>query len=327
MKKYVVFLPVVTLVCVWLLLFSMTAALAGSVPTAIIALPENETAILVEKMTQRLYVYRAGSGIQKPDLVFETACSTGEAPGPKQVEGDKKTPEGVYFLTDEYEDRFLSSIYGAKAFPTDYPNFLDRHMGKTGSAIWIHGTDKKLKPMDTNGCIALENDDVSALSNYITRHVTPVIIQEKIAYTTPEKLQEKKQQILSFVDNWFQAHRMGNYHGYGLFYGPIFMPDIQWWDDRHRLRKSPDSPLEDIQIRTPGMGIYQHEDIVVAVMDFVLVSGVRQHVSGRRKLFIRENPGSGLLIVGDVHLFLDKSPDVPGHSLVAGAALLRKSHD
>ena len=151
------------------------ALAANALPASIIILPENEKAILVEKETQMLYVYSKENG--SLDLAFKAPCSTGEAFGPKKKAGDKKTPEGIYFLTDIYEDRYLTPIYGKRAFPSDYPNFIDLRQGKEGSAIWIHGTDKSLKPMDSNGCVAMENDHILSLSDHIQLNSTPMCTQ------------------------------------------------------------------------------------------------------------------------------------------------------
>ncbi|MCF8076399.1 MAG: L,D-transpeptidase family protein, partial [Desulfotignum sp.] len=108
---------------IWLMVCLLTAgvpALAGSLPAAVIALPRGEHAILVEKQTQRFYLYQTDSESSQLIRVFATNCSTGEASGPKQVEGDKKTPEGIYFIIDAHEDKDLTPIYGPRAFPTDY---------------------------------------------------------------------------------------------------------------------------------------------------------------------------------------------------------------
>jgi lipoprotein-anchoring transpeptidase ErfK/SrfK len=168
------------------------------VPAAVIALPPNRYAVLVEKQTQQVYVYRSGTDAQNLVPVFEATCSTGEMPGPKQVEGDKKTPEGIYFVLEVFDEKHLTPVYGSRALTTDYPNFFDQQQGKTGYAIWIHGTDKALKPMDTNGCVALENPDVAALARYVTPHVTPVIIQEKIQTIAPEDLAETRHVMVRF---------------------------------------------------------------------------------------------------------------------------------
>lgn len=260
---------------------------ALSVPAAVITLPEGEHAILVEKQTQRLYVYRQDDGLQQLVRVFDAACSTGEAPGPKQVEGDKKTPEGVYFLVDEHLEKDLTPIYGPRAFPTDYPHLLDRLQGKTGYAIWIHGTNRPLKPMDTNGCIALENPGVLRLSEYVTRHVTPVIIQQTIPYADPQDLLEWKTGVICFVSQWIQAQHSGGAEAYQSFYLPESLPDSREWEAWAVQRQKALDFGEAFQIRISRIGIYRHENLFVVAMDVVLIRGRDQFMLGRRRLFVR----------------------------------------
>ena len=317
--------PAAVLTAVWFLFFFPSLVSARSVPAAIIALPDNENAILVEKQTQKFYIYKADPEAGNVRQIFETACSTGEVIGPKQQAGDKKTPEGIYFLIDEYEDRYLTPIYGKKAFPTDYPNFMDVRQGKNGSAIWIHGTDKALKSMDTNGCIAVENEDVLMLSDYITLHTTPLVIVEKIAYITPEEQQLAKDRILSFVNNWIQAHTTGSYHRYLSFYSPGYLPDISWWESWVKLRKTSEDPAENIHIQTSDMGIYQHRDMVVVLMDFWLVRKDARQFLGKRKLFIHKANSPELQITGDTFQVLEKTHEKSPEPLVAGASVLHAS--
>ena len=297
---------------------------AGTVPAAVIVLPEKQHAILVEKQTQRFYIFRNSQETGRLERVFETDCSTGEMPGPKEKEGDKKTPEGIYFLIDEYEERYLTPIYGARAFPTDYPNFLDLQQGKTGYAIWIHGTDKALKPMDTNGCIALENRDVAALSRYVTRHVTPVIIQQTLAYAGAGEVADRAQTVRAFVDLWVQAHLFGTAGQYLSFYAPEHRPDIRWWEawETRRLSRYPGGAP--VWIQTTGLGVYAHETTLVVVMDFALALGDRHLPLGRRKLFVEDQGVFGLQIVGDLFQVLEKGIDASANPLVTAAETLRK---
>jgi hypothetical protein len=276
---------------------------AISVPAAVITLPRGEYALLVEKQTQRFYVYGQEDGVPWMTRVFDAACSTGEAPGPKQVEGDKKTPEGIYFVIDEHLEKDLTPIYGPRAFPTDYPHLLDRQQGKTGYAIWIHGTDKPLKAMDTNGCIALENKDVRRLSGYVTRLVTPVIIQQTIQYADPREVAKWKTDLTGFVNQWIQAHLTGTAEDYQAFYLPESLPDSREWKtwEVHR-QKAVDSGAP-FQIKTSGMGIYRHVDMFVVTMDVELSQGAKHFLLGRRRLFvqIRKNMETAetFLIAGD----------------------------
>jgi murein L,D-transpeptidase YafK len=123
---------------------------------------DEEYAVIIEKKSQQLFLYGFQDGEFREILRFP--CSTGKIPGRKTLSGDSKTPEGVYFFIKEHLDKDLSPIYGAKAFPIDYPNLMDRRKGRGGNSIWLHGTNKPLKKRDSNGCIVLEDADLLKIS-------------------------------------------------------------------------------------------------------------------------------------------------------------------
>lgn len=285
-------------------------------PGAIIALPENENAIIVEKKTQTLFLYSADSS--QITLAYQTPCSTGEVSGVKKQAGDKKTPEGVYFLVDEYEDRYLSPIYGKKAFPTDYPNLVDKRSGKNGSAIWIHGTNKTLKPMDSNGCVALENSSILTLSEYITLNATPVIMVETAANEARELLAEKADTINRLIQQWMDALIKGSYHDYLFFYSDQYMPDMSWWEEWVDVRKEADKHDPKYQLSVDRTGIYQYDDTVVALFDLFLHLQQEKLYLGKRKLFF-EHAGGGYKIVGDIYQHKPKELENQNHPLLAVA--------
>ena len=134
-------------------------------------------AIIVEKSTHWLYFY-------KDDLLVKKfKVTTGKRRGNKQVEEDKKTPEGVYFLTEFLEDKELPAKYGSRAIVLDYPNPIDKFQGKTGYGIWLHGTNdppRLERPYDSRGCVVMLNDDVLSLADLVSLNSTPVIIVEKL---------------------------------------------------------------------------------------------------------------------------------------------------
>jgi len=266
-------------------------------PSAIIKLPDNETAILVEKKNQTLFLY--ASRDNNLFVQFQAPCSTGEAVGVKQKAGDKKTPEGIYFLKDEYEDKYLSPIYGKKAFPTDYPNFMDKRSGKKGSAIWIHGTNKELKPMDSNGCIALENSNVVKLSNYVTLNSTPVIMVEEIDKIDRETLIKQEENITRMLSQWINAIEKGSYHEYLSFYSSEYLPDISWWEQWLEIRKRADNMGSNLRVKRDRTGIYYHDRVFVVVFDYFLTVENKKILVGKRKLFL-ENQNTSYKIMGDV---------------------------
>jgi len=156
-------------------------------------------AVIVDKKAQKLYVFGKKEHLRK---VFETRCSTGKNQGSKVVSGDSRTPEGIFFPTKQFTKDQLTPIYGALAFTLDYPNFLDKKIGRNGHDIWIHGTNKPLKPFQSNGCVALENDDILRLSEFMCLNKTPVIIVDSIKWVSSEVTISLKKEIESAMMSW-----------------------------------------------------------------------------------------------------------------------------
>ena len=267
-------------------------------PQSIVLLPGQVHAIIVEKKTQMLYVY-SNQG-HEASLVFQTACSTGEASGVKEKAGDKKTPEGVYFLTDEFEDRYLTPIYGKRAFPTDYPNLVDRREGKNGSAIWIHGTNKKLKPMDSNGCVALENDSILKLSEFIKLNATPVIMVEEMRPADKSEQAAAREGIQRFVESWKRALTADNYHSYLSHYSAGYLPDIQWWEKWTALRDQALKKTQKISFSSENIGIYRYDQLYVLLFDFSMTIDTETVQLGKRKMFLSRSKGNWE-IIGDIY--------------------------
>jgi len=141
--------------------------------------------ILVEKNLQRLRVLEYDTELR---VVAEYFSATGENYGIKKISGDSKTPEGIYFITRIFKDDEIT-IFGDRAFHLDYPNFFDQEADRNGNGIYIHGTNKKLLPNSTNGCVTLANRDLDDLENYLTQAVTPVIIVQDLAAITKSESQ------------------------------------------------------------------------------------------------------------------------------------------
>jgi murein L,D-transpeptidase YafK len=83
-------------------------------------------------------------------VLFETypICAWSGKLGPKIREGDRQSPEGLYRV-DIHQLRKTGR--NARSFYIDYPNALDRALGRTGSAIMVHGHCKSI------GCFAMTN--------------------------------------------------------------------------------------------------------------------------------------------------------------------------
>ena len=268
-------------------------------PHLLVALPESHSkpahAIVVEKSTQTLTVYRYNGSYQK---IAEYPCSTGKRTGDKQISGDMKTPEGAYFFTTEYLDNSLGPLYGSRALPMDYPNIADRRDGKGGFAIWMHGTNRPLLPRDSNGCIALENKNIDEVRKYVDLKRTPILVADTVEYVELDSAERIQSRLASFLELWRQALVDGTYHQYLAFFDAAYLPPIQWWTDWRTLRSPTHDSQRPLRVQVEALAVYRHRDLLVATFEQVLVDGDHRMPAGIRKLFIRETD-SGYRLVGD----------------------------
>ncbi len=122
--------------------------------------------LVILKSKRQLLAYSEGTVIKTYKI------SLGKNPvGPKQCEGDKRTPEGSYVIFDKNPNSGYHKNLGIS-----YPNEQDieRHKGNKepiGGEIKIHGLKNGLgfigkfqRWVDwTAGCIAMTNDEVDEL--------------------------------------------------------------------------------------------------------------------------------------------------------------------
>jgi L,D-transpeptidase YnhG len=112
-------------------------------------------------------------------LMGDYYISVGKLGIEKVVEGDQRTPLGVYFITSNLDPKSLKDFYGSGALPINYPNAYDARRGKTGSGIWLHGTPPNQfsrAPKATDGCVVLANPDLERIISTVEVRTTPVVI-------------------------------------------------------------------------------------------------------------------------------------------------------
>ena len=135
--------------------------------------------ILVDKLAHSCVVYRNGKALCRFDAELGMNWM-----GDKTRKGDKATPEGVYRITRK-KNGAQTKFY--KALMLNYPNEDDRarfaaakrngslpSKADIGGLIEIHGLGGKGVDW-TDGCVALNNDDVDTLFRLVAVG-TPVVI-------------------------------------------------------------------------------------------------------------------------------------------------------
>ena len=174
------------------------------VPSSLLHIGDHPYVLVADMQNGRLYVYQNSEG--QPELIRDYYMSVGSAGYGKQVEGDNKTPIGVYHVNRYIEGKRLPDLYGKGAFPVNYPNKYDRFLKRTGYGIWLHGTPSTTyarEPWTSEGCFVLSNEDLLDVAKFVSAEAkTPVILSDHIEWVGREELDRKRRKFLSVVNKW-----------------------------------------------------------------------------------------------------------------------------
>jgi murein L,D-transpeptidase YafK len=165
--------------------------------------PEQKYALLADTSRARLYLIENING--KPHLKSDFYMTIGKNGTDKRVEGDKRTPMGVYRITDQLPRASLADLYGDGAYPLNYPNEWDRLHKRGGHGIWLHGVPSNTysrPPRSSDGCVVVANPDLKELSRWIKVGSTPVIITERTEWVTREEWERSRDDMLGRLQAW-----------------------------------------------------------------------------------------------------------------------------
>jgi len=197
------------------------------VPASLIELSKEQGyMLLADQSRQRMFVYKNNGGV--PTYVDDFYISIGKKGTGKTTEGDKKTPLGVYFVTQFIESNKLPDLYGSGAFPINYPNAWDVRNKRTGAGIWLHGTPLKSysrPPKDSDGCVVMSNDVLTRLRNYVTigGQRTPVILAKTLKWQTEEEWKKSKGSFHKNHDQWREDWESGDIDAYLSNYSKTYL--------------------------------------------------------------------------------------------------------
>ncbi|EFI33976.1 ErfK/YbiS/YcfS/YnhG family protein [Desulfonatronospira thiodismutans ASO3-1] len=177
-----------------------------------------EDLFVVDKKNQTFFVFSNKSPLRKE---YKWEVTTGEGVGDKEVEGDLKTPEGIYFIERQIDTRHLDrDLYGEMGLTLNYPNPVDRAKGKTGFGIWLHGRGKEVVPFDTEGCVAMDMKYMHRLEDMVQLQNTPVVITSTMSWEEDEIELEKSRKIADLSLDWAAAWSDGTGE-----YFEFYLPD------------------------------------------------------------------------------------------------------
>lgn len=234
----------------------------GELPDAVLQLPPSVRHLLLTDVARsRLYLIESRDGQLR--VLRSMYAGIGRKGYGKQLQGDLRTPVGIYRITGFMNDDELPELYGAGSFPLDYPNALDREKRRTGSGIWIHGVPRETYvrgPRSSEGCVTVANDDLLALKPFLRAGITPTILSDRVQWVGAAAAQNARESFLRVLETWRADWASRNTERYLAHYASDFrsadMDRAQFAAYKQRINASKqfiDVQLRDIEIyRYPG---------------------------------------------------------------------------
>jgi murein L,D-transpeptidase YafK len=249
------------------LMVSAVPSFSQEIPSAIIQMGNgryfSKNAFIVDKSARKLTVWS-----MEGDKIIKTAeypSDLGKKTGDKTVQGDHRTPEGIYFFQSMLEGPSLAfNLYGVRAFPLDYPNVFDQRQGKTGDGIWLHAIpDTETLERGSRGCVVVRNDSIVALTPFITVKRTPILIFDHVQTAPLSTVQTRKAETDQWLANWKKSWESKDLDGYMSYYSEQFESQqktkAQWRNYKAGLAQK----SGDIRVAMGPIVAFEHEDKTV----------------------------------------------------------------
>lgn len=177
-----------------------------SIPAVVLKPSPSQQHILVADVKKsRLYIFRNNLGI--PELIADHYMGIGKGGFGKQKEGDMLTPIGVYKVISYIDGKKLPDLYGAGAYPINYPNPWDVINKRSGHGIWVHGVpvaDYSRPPLSSEGCMTMNNHALRSLSAVIQTNSTPIVITDQLTWIDSNQWNIAQREIMAALTKWQQ---------------------------------------------------------------------------------------------------------------------------
>lgn len=253
---------------------------------------------LVDKARQRVMVLRY---LGEMTLDYEFPCSTGAQAGNKQAAGDERTPEGIYFTTHRFEDRKVT-IFGDKAIHLNYPNPFDQVDQRQGNGIFIHGTNQRLRPRSSNGCVVLQTEDLAILASTIQEQLTPVVVTDRLRMPDLDQRNQACQLLASLSVEELDKAEAALGHRLAIQPAPGRVPqpkEMQELEEMGLRLAGLNSKTAQIKAETTGMALYGIGEQWVVVVSQKLNGPKGGPMQVTRRFYLRgKDPAKAELLLG-----------------------------
>lgn len=254
----------------------------------------NDTVVVVDKKVNKIHLANYNDG--RLDVVKSYRATFGKSEGDKLMEGDLKTPEGIYEFLYRKTPPQLGPKFGPLGIYISYPNSMDRNGAKTGNQILLHGTDdpsRLERPFDSLGCVVTDNENVLAISNEIKIKDTKIVITRDFEALNGNPRMER---LKAFFNAWLKAWSTKDLAGYVESYADEYkaegMNRLAFANYKDSLNKKYDT----INVTASDAKFYLHEkyDLITFTQNYqsTFKGGVPAYNGTTQKnLYVQERNG------------------------------------
>lgn len=270
--------------------------------------PQQKYALLADASRARLYLFENVDG--EPRLIRDYYMTIGRNGTDKRVEGDKRTPVGVYQIIQQLPRAKLADLYGTGAFPLDYPNAWDQAQGRGGHGIWLHGVPSDTysrPPRSSEGCVVVTNPDLNELSQYIQVGITPVVITERADWVDRDTWERNRAQLQAELTQWQLDWQARDANRFLDHYAAEFLQGNgrAWAESKRRNIENKD--WIKVEVRDASLFIYPGGEMAYAEFTQDYASD-RLNSIVRKQLYWKLHEGNWRIV-------LERSLDVPASRL------------
>ncbi|MBS1189437.1 MAG: hypothetical protein H6R10_1229 [Rhodocyclaceae bacterium] len=258
--------------------------------------PDQRYAIVVDTQKSRLYLYEndvANGG--RPRFVADYYITQGKLGAEKAIEGDKKTPIGVYHVTSSLPRKKLADLYGSGAYPLNYPNEWDKRQGRNGSGIWLHGTPSDTfsrPPRASDGCVVLANRDLDAVGKNLQVGLTPVIISNSVEWLSLDDWNKERTDLDHTIEAWRADWESRDTDRFLKHYSRRFQANGQNFEQFAAQKRQTNASKGWIKVKVNNLSVFRNpgkEEVVVVTFDQDYRSNGLANIMKKRQYWIRED--------------------------------------
>ena len=253
-----------------------------------------EVVVVVDKKKNQTHLANYEEG--RLEIVQTFRTTLGQKIGDKLIEGDLKTPEGIYEFLFRAKAPDLKAMFGPLAIYVSYPNAMDKRGDKTGFDILIHGTDDPArleKLFDSKGCVVLDNENVKIVSDNIELKKTKIIITRDYgALSDFSRLQKAE----TFLNDWLKAWSTKDISAYVESYADEFSIDKMNRIQYAKYKASLADKYDTIQVTAENPRFYFHEkyDLIEFTQNYrsTFKNGATAfQMKARKRLYLQDRNG------------------------------------